>query len=455
MNIVLVVSDTFRKDHLPCYGNHAISVPNLTAFAKDAIVFDNCFAASFPTVPARADLMTGRYTFTYLDWGPLPQTEITLAQQLSDAGYLTYGIADTPFLIRNGYGYDRGFQDFQWIRGQRTGPEHDDVIKQRRTEQDYFAPMTLKGAADWLERHAREQFFLYVDTWDPHEPWDPPDYYVRPYYPAYAGEQVAPNYWDWREDGFTEQDLAIAHACYCGEITMVDRWFGFLLERLGSLGLLSNTAIFFTSDHGFYFGEHGQFGKRRFRWPGNLPIEEGFARGMTLGQGLTFRSPLHNEVTQVPLMIRVPNIKPSRVGHLVSLPQLMPAILELAAVEIPETVQAQSLIPLIRGQARRGDDLIVTSAPFEEVGNVSKTVDDLGRQTIEISPSTITNGTWDLLYAVHDTPVELYRTVEDPGHKQNLLAEHRQAAESLHGQFVDWLGRMGTKDKHLRPRLKL
>ena len=61
MNIVVVVSDTFRRDHLPCYGNPTVYAPRLTAFAKEALVFEDCRPASFPTVPARADLMTGRY----------------------------------------------------------------------------------------------------------------------------------------------------------------------------------------------------------------------------------------------------------------------------------------------------------------------------------------------------------------------------------------------------------
>ncbi len=455
MNIILLVADTFRRDHLPVYGNLSVRAPHLTDLANQSLIFDDCFAASFPTVPARADIMTGRYTFTYLDWAPLPQTEITLAQQLNNAGYLTFGIADTPFLLRNGYGYDRGFQDFAWIRGQRSGPEHDDVVMRRRSEQDYFAPMTLRGAADWLERHHRERFFLYIDTWDPHEPWDPPEYYIRPYYADYTGENIAPNYWDWREDGFTEKDLEIAHACYCGEISMVDRWFGVLLERLTTLNLLSNTAIFFTSDHGFYFGEHNQFGKRRFRWPGNLPLEEGFARGMTLGQGFTYRSPLHNEVTRVPLFAYIPQTAPKRIRGLASLPDLMPTILALAGAEIPQTVQAHSLLPLIQGQTSSGHDLAVTSAPFEEVGNVSKTVDDQGRETLEISPSTVTDGTWDLLYAVQGAPIELYRTLEDPGHKQNVFAEYPDAATALHAKFVNWLERVGTKEKFLAPRRKL
>ncbi len=108
LNIVLIISDTLRRDSLPCFGNKNIIAPNLSAFAERSLIFDNFYAGSFPTVPARADIMTGKYTFTYMGWGPLPQNEITLAGQLSEAGMLTTGIADTPFLVRNGYGYDRG-----------------------------------------------------------------------------------------------------------------------------------------------------------------------------------------------------------------------------------------------------------------------------------------------------------------------------------------------------------
>ena len=152
MNIILVISDTFRRDHLPCYGNKKVITPNLDAFAKETLIFEDAYPVSFPTVPARADILTGRYTFLYQGWGPLSQDEITLPQCLSKAGYNTFGIADTPFMIRNGYGQDRGFDDFVYIRGQRHGPEHDDVYSLMRTEEDRFAPQTLKGAADWLER---------------------------------------------------------------------------------------------------------------------------------------------------------------------------------------------------------------------------------------------------------------------------------------------------------------
>jgi arylsulfatase A-like enzyme len=429
--------------------------PNLERFANQSQIFENCHASSFPTVPARADIFTGRYTFTYLDWGPLPADEITLAQVLQDGGYTTFGVADTPFLVRNAYGQDRGFQDFLHIRGQRDGLERKDWRKRRCSEADLFAPMTFQAGMDWLERNYQQQFFLYIDTWDPHEPWDPPSYYVTPYLPDYKGEAIEPSYWDYKESGLSQRDVEIAHACYCGEISMVDYWFGQLMERVRTLNLLEDTAIIFTSDHGFYFGEHGQLGKRRFRWPDNLSFYEGFEKGLSLEHGFTYRSPLHNEVSRVPLLVYLPGVQSRRVAGLTSLPDLMPTLLEIAGQPIPERVQAPSAMPLIRGESETINPIIVTSAPFEERGGFSKTVDDKTREAKEISPSTITDGTWDLLYSVYGDPVELYDRINDPGHQNNLFPGARGIAEELHARFVKWMEKMGVPEKELAPRRKL
>jgi arylsulfatase A-like enzyme len=79
MNFILIISDTFRRDHLGCYGNTWIHTPNLDRFAAESVVFDRAYAASFPTVPNRRDVLTGRYTFTYSDWSPLPDSEVVIA----------------------------------------------------------------------------------------------------------------------------------------------------------------------------------------------------------------------------------------------------------------------------------------------------------------------------------------------------------------------------------------
>ena len=119
-NVVLIVSDTFRRDHLGVYGNRAIRTPSLDRFAGGSVVFDHHVIGSFPTMPARADLLTGRFSFTFMGWEPLPPDLPTLPGLLSDAGYLTMGVVDTPFLVREGYGYDRGFDDFVWSAARAT-----------------------------------------------------------------------------------------------------------------------------------------------------------------------------------------------------------------------------------------------------------------------------------------------------------------------------------------------
>ncbi len=455
MNIIIVVTDTLRRDHLPCYADTDVVTPNLNRFAESALIFEDCYAASFPTVPARADLMTGRYTFTYLPWAPLPQDEVTLAEMISAAGYNTAAIADTPFLARRGYGQERGFHEFVYVRGQLHGTERDYRYRQRHVSEveGYCAPKTFAEAAAWLERHHEQPFFLYIDTWDPHEPWDAPAWYVKPHLPDYQGEVIAPTYYDYAEDGVTERDLEIARACYKGEIAMVDHWFGYLMERVRVLNLLENTAILFVSDHGFYFGEHGLFGKRRFRWPDGSGFDEGFAKGLTVHQRQVHRSPLHNEVIQVPLLAYLPGAGSRRVSGLLSLPDLMPTMLELLGLPIPGRAQARSALPLLQGEAIH--DLVVTSAPFEEVGELSRTVDGQNRVVVEVSPSSISDGEWDLLYAVEGQPVELYNAADDPGHQHDVSAENPAAVAELHARYVQWLESVDTPERYLAPRRKL
>jgi len=296
---------------------------------------------------------------------------------------------------------------------------------------------------------------LYIDTWDPHEPWDPPEHYVKPYFPDYKGEVIAPNYWEYKDDGYSEKDLEIARACYMGEISMIDHWLGYLLDKIRVLNLLDDTAIIFLSDHGFYFGEHGLFGKRRFQWTDGSKFEEGFEKGLTLAHQIVYRSPLHNEVTQVPLIMYLPGRKSSRVPGIVSLPDLHPTILELADVQVPETIQSKSVFPLVNGETKSINEIVVTSAPFEEVGNLSKTVDDSEREVEEISPSSITDGEWDLLYGVSGQLVELFRTKDDPGHTNNLFEENREVAKSLHKKFYAWLEKYGAPKSILDPRRNL
>ena len=216
-NVVVIVADTFRRDHLGAYGNPYISTPHIDEFARSSVVFDRHVISSFPTMPARADILTGTFSYTHMGWEPLPRHLTTLPGALSKAGYHTMGVVDTPFFIRNGFGYDRGFDDFVWVRGQGddTRPhERSDYRQTWRSESDRLVACTITEAEQWLERHYKEQFFLYVDTWDPHEPWDAPEYYTSLYRAGYEGRQIYPSYGRWEDAGLTRDDVDLAHATY-------------------------------------------------------------------------------------------------------------------------------------------------------------------------------------------------------------------------------------------------
>jgi arylsulfatase A-like enzyme len=274
MNVIWVVSDSLRRDHVGAYGNKEIITPSIDAFAAKSVRFDRHYIAGFPTMPTRADYLTGRWTMSYMQWEPLFKDEVTLPELLSDNGINTAAVVDTPFFIRRGMNYDRGFRTFTEVTGQmhlewrvdrNTGEGQvmhsiygGDVRNDWRYEADYFAPRTFTTAMQWLERHYKEGFFLLVDTWDPHEPWEPPQYYRELYWPGHDGDQAMPIYGYWHDvPGLTEEKVKKAHASYCGEVTMVDTWFGYLMRHVENLGLLENTVVISTSDHGYYFGEHG------------------------------------------------------------------------------------------------------------------------------------------------------------------------------------------------------
>ena len=467
MNIILIVSDTFRRDHLGCYGNPWISTPNLDKLARDSAVFDRAYAASFPTVPNRYDLLTGRYTYTYGCWQPLPKDEIILPEVLKEAGYVTMHIADTPHHLENGFYFDRGFDGWKWIRGQeheRYMTDHFDVelpcapeklrnpegvkkylhnTKDRRYESDYFVAETMSEAARWLEHNYRhEKFFLYLDTFDPHEPWDPPRWYVDRYDPGYQGEEVIyPLYAP--ADYLTPEELKHLRALYAGEVTMVDRWVGMLLQKIEDLGLFDNTVIIFTTDHGFYHGEHGLVGK-------SLITEEfkGYA-------------PLYEEVAHIPLFIHLPGRKNFRCGELVQPPDLMPTILELAGAEDPGTMHGKSLVPLLKGEEFQIRDFAITSPTIiHGAAGALRT--------------TITTEEWSFIYAgsgkVPDKGEtrdvdgiamklkalgqsfghELYHLPSDPGQKRNLFPERKEVAENLRMSYTEFLRSLRTKEEHLK-----
>lgn len=455
MNLIIIVSDTLRRDHLGCYGNKWISTPNIDKFSKISLVFDNAYIGSFPTIPHRRDLFTGRFIFTYTDWSPLTIEETSISEILGKNGYLSMFIADTPHTTAPGYNYQRGFSAWLKIRGQEGDPittdpvdinlpcssyklRNPERVKQmlrnnllRKSEEDYFCSQTMRQACMWLEKNYNEKFFLYVDTFDPHEPWDPPHYYVDMYDKNYSGEEVIyPVYGPC--DYLTKREIQHIRAHYAGEVTLVDRWTGRLFQKIEDLGLLDNTIVVFTTDHGFYHGEHGLMGKSI--------ITEKY-------QGL---APLYEEVTHIPLLMYIPGMKPGRIKGFVQVPDITATVLDLLKTKYDGRIDGKSMLSLL--EKKRKIRNFAVSAPSIIYGSS-------GGQKVTI---TTENG-WVLIFGLEisnqkeyvtrivdgdvriqrqlsrNLEPELYYLPDDPTQSKNIFAKEKQKAKQIHSMFIKFL----------------
>lgn len=453
MNVIWIVSDTFRRDHLGCYGNKIIHTPSLDALAAKSVRFERYYAASFPTMPTRADHFTGRWTGCFMRWEPLPRGQVTLAQILRRNGFHTAAVVDTPFYLRGSMNYDRGFRSFIEVLGQEywLRAVGDDIRQAWRFESDRFAPQTFTKAMGWLEQHYKEDFFLYIDAWDPHEPWDAPNYYTELYWPGYDGELIDPLYSYWQDvPGFTEEKVKKAHACYCGELTMVDTWAGYFLRQVENMGLMEKTAIIFTTDHGFYFGEHGGlFGKMTRAKPSAVPYWEEIGRA-----GGWTRSPLYEEAIACPLLIYLPGVQPGVCHGLTSAIDLMPTVLDIMGQEVPAQVDGRSLLSMIQDTNLKGREFVISAGPFSNPADTASLVDSQTRLDTAGSDTTVTTDEWSLLYSVTGAPL-LYHLPSDPQQEKNIISQRPEVAGELHQLLVKFMDETNLPPHLREPRLEL
>ncbi len=447
MNLVVIISDTLRRDFLGCYGNDWVRTPNIDALAAESIVLDNCFTGSFPTIPHRADLMTGRYNFPFRPWSPLPPEEKPVQVAALRAGYVTALMTDHTQMLAPGYNFHQGFMAIEWIRGQapdkwrshkpKLKPPCDPAklrqpenwlqrylanIEGRRTEADWFSPQTFTRAMEWLElNYDHERFLLWIDTFDVHEPWTPPRYYVDMYDPGYEGEEVIYPRYD-KADYLTDAELKHIRAMYAGTITMMDRWLGMFLDKLHAVGRWDDTAILFTADHGWYHGEHGLVGKHTVLEP-------------------KLDWPFYDEVARVPALLRIPGERPRREAVLCQPVDLMATICELLEIEPPQEPHGRSIVPALRGgEAPREIAVTSRALPSDPDWRVY---------------SAITDGRWSLQYPGAKWPAELYDRETDPAMEHNVITDHPDQARRLHEAYLKMLADLGTPDEKLELRREL
>jgi arylsulfatase A-like enzyme len=306
-NVIVICVDTFRADLGDGGGKLGfVRTPNVDRLRAESVAFTRCFGEGEPTIPVRRCLFTGVRSFPWRfetaneglqpagsGWHPIPHEHDTLAERLHDAGWLTGFLADTYHMFKPTMNFTRGFVSWEFIRGQendpwRSGPHaridlaahvpegeaspalHPTVAQYllnalgRRGEEDWQAAQLFRTAARWVEENRRNApFFLWIDSFSPHELWDPPRHYADAYCPPKPGvkDYIYPQVFHGKERQMTLDEAARCKALYCGFVTFVDRWIGHLLAALDALRLWDDTIAIFLSDHGTELLDKGFFGK--------------------------------------------------------------------------------------------------------------------------------------------------------------------------------------------------
>jgi arylsulfatase A-like enzyme len=443
-NILIINSDTYRYDNLFDRAAMPVATPNLDAFSGRAVSMSAFYTGSFPTIPERTDLISGRYAWPWYPWQQLAEQNL-MPQMLNRHGYVTQLICDCPHLFNTGF--NRVFNGAYQTRGQegdihllhmndpivpimprektRTGHHFQDrnlVDLHRWTnrypscEEETFPYRTASHVVRWLEENdSYRPFFLWVDFFDPHEPWDPPEYMVRKYDPTYGGTPMMhPNYG--RADDYSAAELRNLRAHYCAEAELVDRWVGRIFQKLDDLGLWDSTIVIFTTDHGMSLGEHNRTGKSN--------INDGDGR----------RWPLYPEIAHIPFLIAAPGLQGGTEINILAQPvDILPTLIELNGlrVEPPQPFHGRSFAPSLRGQVQEPLRDWATCGCF------------LRNQGDAISPTAVTpivyTHRWAYAPIGPDSAPELFDLKADPYAESNVIAEHRTVAEDLHGRLIQWL----------------
>ncbi len=354
-NAIVILLDSLNRHMLGAYGGREFSTPNLDRLAKRSMRFTRHYAASLPCIPARHDILCGAWDFLWRPWGSVELWEDAITYPLRHAGIVSQLISDHPHLFETGgenyhvdftaWDYQRGHEGDAWktrfdpsfagapMFGRPADMPYNRNKPYFRGEEDFPGPRTMHAAAQWLRDDARahDRFFLFVDEFDPHEPFDTPEEYAKRYdhdwdgppliWPPYAVNGIERGVLDARQG-------RQIRARYGAKLTMIDHWMGKILDAIDEKGLWDDTMIVLCTDHGHYLGEKDIWGKPA--------------------------APLYETMSHIPLLISAPGVAPGTNDALTTSVDIFATIADLFGVtdKIRQRGHGRSLLPLLDRQTR-------------------------------------------------------------------------------------------------------
>ncbi len=432
--VVFVLIDTLRPDHLELYGSPRETAPTLTRLAAGGVHFRDVVAQASWTKVSAPSLFTGLYptslgVLTLND--KLPYAATTLAEVYRAAGYATYGEAAVPFTgtlsaLHQGY------------EVLAEAPFDPDFSKTARDQVDRLLP--------WIEAHREVPFFAFLHIFDPHSPYRPAAPYDRRWASvdefdahAAASEEIRGHIdhrmrsrivMPWQQEidaADVDAEIWLQHrqAWYDGSIRALDEELRRLWQRLHEWGLAESTLVVLTSDHGEEFLEHG----RSFH-----------------GQGV------HAELVQVPWILHYsPLLRAGvTVTETVQLIDVLPTVLELSGLPVPEAVQGRSAVPLLAAAGGLTEAGTVSLAA--SIGRPWRSLPAISEKPVDPSPAAppphdlgalaVAHEGWRLIHYLQNAEgvpeFQLYRRDLDPLEQHNVAAEYPEVVERLTALLDAW-----------------
>lgn len=352
MKAIFVMYDSLRRDMLPCYGGNVAEMPNFKRLAERSVTFDTSYVGSLPCMPVRRELQTGRLNFLHRSWGPMEPYDVSMPEILKQNGIHSHLATDHYHYVQDGGAtYQGRFSSWACYRGQESDAwkgsvneapdlcrvmgfeKMPELLKAMRTrgatqnavnrgfihgEKDYPQTLTFDDGVDFIERNAdADNWFVQIETFDPHEPFDAPESFTGRYFDANDPFQKDwPPYAEVSED---PDEVEKMRKKYFALLTFCDKSLGRVLDMMDAKDMWRDTMLIVGTDHGFLLSEHNWWGK------GSMPD--------------------YDEIVHTPLFLYDPRsgIQNERRTQLVQTIDIVPTVLDFFGLPIPAEVQGKAL----------------------------------------------------------------------------------------------------------------
>jgi arylsulfatase A-like enzyme len=375
-NVVVLLLDSLNRHEMGAYGGKNFDTPNLDRLAARSVRFTNHHTGSLPCIPARHDILVGAWDFLWRPWGSIELWEEPITASLRREGVITQLITDHPHLFETGgenyhtdftaWDYERGHEsdawksrpDQSWLGTPTYGRGHTHYDNSRgyfRGEEDFPGPRTMQATAKWLAEDAPvhrakgERFFLFVDEFDPHEPFDTPEQWATRYDDSWEGPHLTwpPYAIDAFKQGIlNERDARQIRAQYGGKLSMIDHWLGRVLDSLDATNAWEDTAVILCTDHGHYLGDTDVHGRDVWGKPG---------------------VPVYKPLGHIPMLVSWPGVAAATNDALTTSTDIHATIAEVFGAPIKHTAHGKSLVPVLSNEQAQVRDWLLTGVWGREV----------------------------------------------------------------------------------------